>query len=63
MTHEETKPAGTQQLSDPEATSATPVTPPAMAIEQFREIKQALIGTEPEWVLPGVNSKALASEP
>ena len=70
MTNEATEPEGTQQqslsnhlLTDPEALTAEPKTPVNQAIDQFNGIKQALIGAEPEWVLPAVNKKASASEP
>jgi hypothetical protein len=36
---------------------------PSDAIKQFEFIKKALAGAEPEWCLPKVNEKALASSP
>jgi hypothetical protein len=36
---------------------------PSEAIKQFEFIKKALAGAEPEWCLPKVNEKALASSP
>ncbi len=33
------------------------------AIDNFEEIKQALIGDKPEWLIPRVDPRALASEP
>ena len=65
MTNEETRPEGSQQqplsnqsLADPEAPTAGSETPVDEAIEQFEEIKQALIGDDPEWLIPSVNRKA-----
>lgn len=43
--------------------SLSPPTPPEGAVIQFNEIKKALVGSEPEWRLPKVDEKALASEP
>lgn len=72
MINEENRPEDTQQplssnpmLDDPENETGVSDTPVEVdrAIEQFRGIKQALIGSEPEWVLPAVNEKALASKP
>jgi hypothetical protein len=33
------------------------------AIKQFKEIKEALAGAKPEWSLPDVDKKAVASSP
>ena len=38
-------------------------TPVVRARMQFEQIKKALIGVEPEWLLPEVNPKANASQP
>ena len=48
---------------DPENASENLDTPADNARRQFEEIKEALIGVEPEWVLPEVNPKALESRP
>ncbi len=65
MTNEETRPEGTQQQpSDtPEPERQMFSEEEKSAIDEFEEIKQALIGDDPEWLIPRVNPKALASEP
>lgn len=59
--HEETRPENTQPQA--QLISLPLSTPPAGAIIQFNEIKNALAGSVPEWRLPKVDEKALASEP
>ena len=70
MINEEPRQEGTPQQSSPNPTPEDPEnatgildTPTEMAIEQFKEIKQALIGDDPEWLIPRIDPRALASEP
>lgn len=49
--------------NDPENATGNLDTPVVRARMQFEQIKEALIGVEPEWLIPRVDFRALASEP
>lgn len=53
--------ASAQQRPRPICPNCPPGT--GKALDDFNEIKTALVGSEPEWRLPKVDEKALTSEP
>lgn len=57
------QPVSNSTANDPENASENLDTPADNARRQFEEIKEALIGVEPEWLIPRVDFRALASEP
>ena len=66
MTNEEARQEGNQQqplLAQNSEISKEVCSPEDEAIKQFTKIKVALAGSQPEWRLPKVDEKALASEP
>lgn len=65
MIDEELRPDDIQQTTPNTPPPEREMFPPEVksAIENFEEIKQALIGDDPEWLIPSVDPRALASEP
>ena len=61
--HEETRSEDTQPQTQLDTSSRLPTSADDGARQQFNEIKQALAGSQPEWRVPKVDAKALASEP
>jgi len=61
--HEETRSEDTQPQTQLDTSSRLPASADDGARQQFNEIKQALAGSQPEWRVPKVDAKALASEP